>query len=87
MKMTFIARSITDEAIARVRAMPPREAHDYLAKWAFGDLRHCVTAKYGSDNSFGRRVDWNGLMKRGAPVTMQYGPRRGYHLFTFEAGR
>ena len=87
MRMTFIARNLTTEAIISVTNMPPRAAHDQLAKWAFGDLRHCVSAKYGSDNSFGRRVDWNGLMKRDAPMTMQSGARRGYHLFTFEAGK
>ena len=82
MQATFILKDLTDETLANIAAMPAREAHDKLTKWAFGDLRHCVSVKYGR-GSFGCRVEWNGLLKRDKPMTFSIGPRKGYKLLTF----
>lgn len=87
MRTTFIVRNLTPETLAQVEAMPAREAHDKLTRWAFGDLRHCVSVKYGPSDAFRDRVAWNGLMKAQAPITMKAEPRRGYRLVTFEADR
>lgn len=85
MKVTFIIRDITESAIAETMALPAREAHDKLTRWAFGDLRHCVSVKYGSSNAFRDRVEWNGLLKSGAALECKLEPRRGYNLATFTA--
>lgn len=85
MNAKFIVKDLTDDTLDRLAAMPAREAHDKLAKWAFGDLRHCVSVKYGR-GSFGCRVDWNGLYKRDMPMTFKLEPRKGYKLFTFTMG-
>lgn len=84
MQTTFIVKNLTDATMADLTAMEPRTMHDKLAKWAFGDLRHCVSVKYGR-GSFGDRVDWNGKMKAGAPITARIESRKGYRLVTFEA--
>ena len=85
MNATFIVKDLTDDTLDSLAAMPARQAHDKLAKWAFGDLRHCVSVKYGR-GSFGCRVDWNGLYKRDMPMTFKLEPRKGYKLFTFTMG-
>lgn len=85
MQTTFIVKNLTEETLTDLAAMEPRAAHDQLIKWAFGDLRHCVSVKHGS-GAFRDRVDWNGLYKRGAPMTAKIEPRKGYKLFTFMAG-
>lgn len=84
MRTTFIVRNLTPETLATLESATPREAHDQLAKWAFGDLKHCVSVKYGL-GQFRDRVAWNGLAKSNAEMTMQAEPRKGYRLFTFEA--
>jgi hypothetical protein len=82
MQTTFIVKNLTEETLSDLAAMEPRAAHDQLMKWAFGDLRHCVTVKHGS-GAFRDRVDWNSLYKRNAPMTHKIEPRKGYKLFTF----
>lgn len=82
MQTTFIVKDLPDDMLGGVMAMNPREAHDKLTKWALGDLKHCVSVKYGR-GSFGCRVDWNGLLKRDKPMTFSIGPRKGYKLITF----
>lgn len=84
MQTTFIVKNLTDDTLATLAAMEPRAMHDKLAKWAFGDLRHCVSVKYGR-GSFGDRVAWNGKMKANAAITARIEPRKGYRLVTFEA--
>lgn len=85
MRTTFIVKSLTPETLAALESAAPREAHDRLAKWAFGELKHCVSVKYGSSDAFRDRVEWNGKMKRNAALSMKAEPRKGYRLFTFEA--
>jgi len=84
MHTTFVLRNLTDDALARVAAMAPSDAHTQLAAWAFGDLKHCVTQKCGSSNSFGDRVRWNSVVKANAIRSFKIEPRRGYKLATFE---
>ena len=85
MHTTFIVRNLTAETIASIEALSPREAHDKLARFAFGDLRHCVSVRYGRTDAFRDRVEWNGLCRDNAPMKMTAEPRRGYRLFRFEA--
>lgn len=82
MKTTFIVKNLTAETLDQIADMAPRDAYAKLHKWAYGDLRHCVSVKYGRGN-FGCRVDWNCIIKSGKPVTFQVEPRKGYKLFTF----
>ena len=83
-RATFIVRNLTQEAIAAVLALPAREAYAKLQKWAFGDLRHCVSVQFGPSNTFGDRVEWNGIMKGGRNIAHKIEPRKGYKLITFE---
>ena len=86
MKTTFILRNLTPGALAEVSAMEARDAHERLSKWAFGDLRHCVSVRYGR-GSFADRIEWNRVIKSAALLTMKIEPRRGYRLVTFERQR
>lgn len=85
MRTTFIIRNLSFDTLASVETSEPRAAHAQLTKWAFGDLRHCVSVKYGPSDAFRDRVEWNGLVKSGKPMTMKAEPRKGYRLITFEA--
>ena len=82
MPTTFIIKNLTESAIDEVKAMTPRDAHARLHKWAFGDLKHCVSQKCGA-GSFGDRVNWNTVMKSNKEISVKYEPRRGYILATF----
>lgn len=84
MRTTFTIKNITEDMLARVAAMPPADAHAQLTKWAFGDLKHCVSQQCGPSGSFGDRVRWNSVVKAGAIKAFRIEPRRGYKLATFE---
>lgn len=82
MQTTFIVKNLTEHTLSELSAMQARDAHDRLARWAFGDLKHCVSVQYGR-GSFGCRVEWNGLYKSNARMDFKVEPRKGYKLFTF----
>lgn len=84
MKVTFTLRNITESGYAGLAAMSDDERFKKLTDWAFGDLRHCVSVKYGASNAFRDRVEVNGLMKRPHRIEYSLSPRRGYNLATFE---
>jgi hypothetical protein len=65
--------------------MAPMDALQKLTKWAFGDLRHCVTVKYGS-GAFRDRVEWNAIICAQKPLSFKIESRRGYKLITFKGG-
>lgn len=84
MQVTFIIRNLTDAAFAELAALSDDARFDKLHKWAFGDLRHCVSVKFGASDAFRDRVDFNTRRKSGAPFTsFKLEPRRGYKLATF----
>jgi hypothetical protein len=83
-QVTFIIKNITDETHATLASMDDRARYEKLFKWAFGDLKHCVSVKYGS-GQFRDRVDFNSWWKRGEPFkAYRIEPRKGYMLATFE---
>lgn len=85
-KVTFIVRSLTDEALASVSAMNPQDAFAKLASWASGDLRHAVSRKDGN-GSFSDRVDINRILRdRSNLDSFTVEPRKGYKLVTFPLG-
>jgi hypothetical protein len=84
MQTTFILKNISEDSLTKIANMSAQEAYAQLTKWAFGDLRHCVSAKCGG-GSFGDRVRWIGLHRdKSDRMTMKIEPRRGYKLATFE---
>ena len=83
LQVTFIVRNLTPQAMDAIAASDPHEAHATLTNWAFGDLRHCVSVKYGLSDAFGDRVSWNGVVKSGRALAFKIEPRRGYRLITF----
>jgi hypothetical protein len=85
MQTTFIVRNLTDDALSSIIAMPTQDAYAKLFKWAYGDLKHCVSVKYGSSDAFRDRVEWNGLVRDGKLKSHAMEPRKGYKLFTFIA--
>lgn len=90
MQITFIIRDLTESTMQELHAMESRAAFDRLHKWAFGDLRHCVSIKVGTSNSFRDRVEANTLLKAGCAMAFKIEPRKGYKLATFtldKAGR
>ena len=86
MRTTFIVKNIPSDMLDATLAEPAKQAHAKLTKWAFGDLRHCISVKYGS-GAFRDRVAWNQIMRdveagvKTLVVTCQ--PRKGYILVTF----
>ncbi len=83
MKVTFTVKNITDCMHEKLAAMPDMERFQVLSKWAFGDLKHCISQKIGS-GQFRDRVELNGIIKRGGqPKAYKLEPRRGYKLATF----
>jgi hypothetical protein len=85
MQTTFILRNLTEPTIQALADMAPKDALQKLTKWAFGDLRHCVTVKYGS-GAFRDRVEWNAIIRAQKPLSFKIEPRRGYKLITFTEG-
>ena len=84
MQVTFIIRNLTDKAHADLAAMDDRARFEKLHKWAFGDLKHCVSVKFGKSDAFRDRVDFNAAYKAGKPFTSyKLESRRGYKLATF----
>lgn len=81
---TYIIRNLSDDMLANIATMAPRDLLAKLERWAWGDLRHCVTVKYGS-GAFGDRVTWNSIVKSEKPLKFKIEPRKGYKLVTFEA--
>ncbi|AKR54341.1 hypothetical protein XM25_00680 [Devosia sp. H5989] len=83
MKVTFTIKNLTDNAYAELAAMSDADRFAKLTKWAFGDMRHCVSQKIGS-GQFRDRVELNQIMRR-QDVRFNYKiePRRGYKLATF----
>lgn len=85
MKVTFILRNLTDSALENLAAMTDYERFQRLIKWAYGDLKHCVSVRFGTSNSFGERVRVNTAIKDGQVFkAYRLDPRRGYKLATFE---
>lgn len=83
MQTTFIVKNITQDCIENIAAMNAAEAYEQLIKWAFGDLKHCVSVKYGN-GTFGDRVRWNGIVREHAEkIAFKIEPRKGYKLVTF----
>jgi hypothetical protein len=86
MKTTFTIKNLTETTLTELSTMAPRDAYAKLSKWAWGDLKHCVSVKYGS-GAFRDRVEWNGAMRRvetgETPLMFKLEPRRGYKLATF----
>ena len=83
MKITFIVKDVD---IENVKQMSAREAFDTMHKYAYGDLRHYVTIKWGTGNAFRDRVEANQLLRGEHTLTFKIEPRRGYNLATFELG-
>lgn len=83
MKVTFTIKNLTDKTHQDLAEMTHAERFAQLTKWAFGDLRHCVSQKIGT-GQFRDRVELNQIM-RGQDVRFEYKiePRRGYKLATF----
>ena len=81
MKITFIIKDIDVDDIKEMQA---REAFDALHKYAYGDLRHYVSIKWGTGNAFRDRVEANQLLRGEHILTFRVEPRRGYQLATFE---
>ena len=83
MNVTFIIRNLTEATLQELQGMESRAAFDRLHKWASGDLRHCVSVKFGPSNAFRDRVDANSLLKAGCTMAFKIEPRKGYKLTTF----
>lgn len=82
-KVTFIVKNLTAEILDQIDGLDDRPAYDKLAKWAFGDLRHCVSVKYGT-GQFRERVEFNSFYKSEKSfVSRNREPRKGYWLITF----
>ncbi|MGZ3218446.1 hypothetical protein [Paracoccus sp. T5] len=85
MKATFIIRNLTEDIMGELADMHPDDRFAKLHRWAFGDLRHCVSVQFGKANAFRDRVEFNTARKNGAPFkSSSMEPRRGYKLATFE---
>jgi hypothetical protein len=85
MQVTYIVKNLTESMLTRLDPEKPYDAWAQLVKWAFGDLRHCVTQKCGT-GSFGDRVSVNSLIKANCAMQFKIEPRRGYNLITFTLG-
>ena len=83
MRVTFTIKNLTEKAYADLAAMSDNERFRQLAKWAFGDLRHCVSQKIAS-GQFRDRVELNAIMRNPLFTEYKLEPRRGYKLATFE---
>lgn len=85
MRVTFIIKNLTDSAHADLAAMSDADRYAKLHKWAFGDLKHCVSEKIGTSDAFRDKVALNALF-RGRVPTFSYKleARKGYKLATFE---
>jgi hypothetical protein len=84
--VTFIVKNLTDSALESLAAMPDAQRFDKLKRWAFGDLRHCVSQKVGS-GAFRDRVELNQIMRAPRFVSYKLEARRGYRLATFNIER
>lgn len=84
MKITFTVKNLTESAHAELAAMSDAERFAKLTKWAFGDLRHCISQKIGSSHAFRDRVELNQIMRNPKFETYKIEPRKGYKLATFE---
>ena len=88
MKTTVIVRNMSEQfwegSGARIKgcdSMKPDELYSHLSKVS-RDLPKNITFKHGS-GQFRDRVDWNGIMKAGKPLSVIKERRRGYILLTF----
>lgn len=86
MKVTFTIKNLTEQTLAELNAMEDAARFTKLTKWAFGDLKHCVSQKPGS-GQFRDRVALNQVMRSPRFVSYKLEPRRGYKLATFEIER
>lgn len=85
MKATFIIRNLTEDVTGELADMNAEDRFAKLHRWAFGDLRHCVSVQFGTSNAFRDRVAFNTARKNGAPFkSSSMEPRRSYKLATFE---
>lgn len=83
MQVTFILKNITESAHADLAAMPDADRFAKMTKWAFGDLKHCVSQKIGS-GQFRDRVELNQIMRNPRFASYKLEPRKGYKLATFQ---
>lgn len=83
MIVTFIIKNLTDSAHNDLAAMTDAERYAKLTKWAFGDLKHCVSQKIGS-GQFRDRVELNQIMRAPRFAAYKLEPRKGYKLATFD---
>ncbi len=84
MQITFIIKNLTEKAHMDIAAMDDRARFHKLSKWAYGDLKHCVSVKYGT-GQFRDKVEFNSWWKRELPFkAYKIEPRKGYMLATFE---
>jgi hypothetical protein len=86
MQTTFIVRGMPESMLDSALALDTREAYAKLHKWAYGDLKHLVSVKYGN-GAFRDRVDWNGIVKSDRALAVKCEPRRGYRLITFSPSK
>lgn len=84
MKVTFVVKNLTEKAHTELAEMPDELRFRTLAKWAFGDLRHCISQKIGSTDQFRDRVELNQIMRAPRFESYKLEPRKGYKLATFE---
>ena len=82
MKVTFVVRNLPESTLLELESVEPRVAYDKLHKWTFGDLKHCVSVKFGTSNAFRDRVEANSILKAGCDVAFKLESRKGYKLAT-----
>lgn len=83
MQVTFIIKNLTEQTHIELAAMTDADRFAKLTKWAFGDLRHCVSQKIET-GQFRDRVELNQIMRSPHFQSYKLEPRRGYKLATFE---
>jgi len=85
MKITFIIKNLTDSAHASLAAMSDMERFTKLKRWATGDLKHCVSIKYGASNAFRDRLEAHVALQEGKTFSAySLSKRRGYMLASFD---
>jgi hypothetical protein len=78
---SFILRNLVPDFMDRIAGMEPLEAYHKLHKYAYGDLAHCVSVKYGTTGRFQDRIDVNASVKSGREASLEVLPRKGYRIF------
>lgn len=83
MKVTFTIKNLSESTHEELSGMADAERFAKLTKWAFGDLRHCISQKVAS-GQFRDRVELNQIMRNPRFASYKLEPRKGYKLATFE---